>query len=270
MTVIQAFILGLVQGLTEFLPVSSSGHLVLFQKIFEKAGGLNANVVTFDVAVHIATLIAVIAVMKDDILAILKKPFSKLTYLIVVGCIPTAAIGFLFKDIIEELFKSGKSLGVEFIATGLILLFAENVRTKNKGLREMTYTDALVVGTAQGLAILPAISRSGLTLAGGLFRGLNREFALRFSFLMSIPAIVGAALPDVYHMVKGTSGAAGDIGALPLAVGMLAAAVSGYFAVKYMLKIFTRSSLKVFSYYVFVLGALVLLDQLVFHIFFSF
>lgn len=265
MTELQAIILGLVQGLTEFLPVSSSGHLVLFQKIFEKAGGLTANVVSFDVAVHIATLLAVISVMKDDIIAILKKPLCKLTYLIVVGSIPTAILGFLFKDIIEQLFKSGKTLGFEFIVTGLVLWLAENINTKNKGIREMSYFDAAFIGTAQGLAILPAVSRSGLTLAGGLVRGLNREFAIKFSFLMSIPAILGAALPDIYHLVKGTE-AAGSVGAMPLALGMLAAAVSGYFAVKYMLRIFTKASFKVFSYYVFALGALILLDQFVFHI----
>jgi undecaprenyl-diphosphatase len=269
MSFFSAILLGILQGLTEFIPVSSSGHLVLFQKIFEKAGGLSANVVSFDVALHIATLVAVIAVMKDDILAILKKPFSKLTLMILVACIPTGLIGVLFKDLIEELFKSGKSIGVEFIVTGLILWLAESIKTKNKGLREINIVDALVIGTAQGIAIMPAISRSGLTLAGGLFRGLNREFALKFSFLVSIPAIIGAALPDIYHMFKGSAEASGGIGTMPLIVGVLAAGISGYFAIKYMLKVFTKASLKVFSYYVFVLGALVVLDQFVFHIFFN-
>ena len=266
MTELQAFILGLVQGLTEFLPVSSSGHLVLFQKIFEKAGGISANVVSFDVAVHLATLLAVIAVMRDDIIAILKKPLCKLTYLIIVGSIPTAILGFFFKDLIEGLFKSGKTLGFEFILTGLVLWLAENIRTKNKGIKEMSYLDAIFIGTAQGVAILPAISRSGLTLAGGLVRGLNREFAIKFSFLMSIPAILGAALPDLLDLVKGGSEVTSGIGTMPLLLGMAAAAVSGYFAVKYMLKIFSKASLRVFSYYVFVLGVLIILDQFIFHI----
>jgi len=124
----------------------------------------------------------------------------------------------------------------------------------------MTYGDAAVVGVAQGLAILPAVSRSGLTLAGSLTRGLNREFALKFSFLMSIPAILGATVLDVYDTVKAGSL---SVAVGPLVVGMLVAAVSGYLTVKFMLKIFSKASLKVFSYYVFVLGILIIMEQIV-------
>lgn len=255
---IQAIILGIVQGLTEFLPISSSGHLVLFQKLF----GLKEGVITFDVAVHLATLVAVFIVFKDDIWDLLKKPFSKLTFLLVVGTIPAVILGLLFKHTIDSLFESGKTLGFEFILTGLALLYAENVRNRNKKLDETSYADAALIGVAQAIAILPAVSRSGLTIAGSLARGLNREFAAKFSFLLSIPAILGAAVLDLKDVVKliGSTGPGVDL--FPLIVGMTAAAISGYFAIRFMLKLLTKGSLKGFAYYVFILAALILTDQL--------
>lgn len=263
MTSIQALILGIVQGLTEFLPISSSGHLALFQKIF----GIQKGVLTFDVAVHLATLVAVIFVFWKDIIGIIKKPFGKLPLLIVVGTLPTIIIGLALKDIIEKLFESGVTLGFEFLLTGLILWYAESVKSKGKGLEKTTYGDAAVVGVAQGIAILPAISRSGLTIAGALFRGLDREFAAKFSFLMSIPAILGAAALDGYKVAKSGGGLGVDV--LPLVLGMAAAAICGYLAIKFMLRILTKGSMRVFSYYVFVLGALIILDQLFFGRFFA-
>lgn len=265
MTVLQGFILGTIQGLTEFLPVSSSGHLVLFQMLF----GLSKGTVTFDIAVHLATLIGVFIVLKDEITAILKKPLGKLPLLIIAGTVPTLVIGAVFSNVIEKLFQSGKTLGLEFIFTGLVLWYAESVRSRNKGLEKTTYMDAAIIGVAQGIAILPAVSRSGMTLAGALFRGLNREFALKLSFLMSIPAILAAAAKDGYDMMKAGGGPASDIGIIPLVVGMLAAAIFGYITVRFMLRIFTRTSLKVFSYYVFALGLLILVDQIFFRHFFK-
>jgi Uncharacterized bacitracin resistance protein len=265
MTTIQGFILGLVQGLTEFLPISSSGHLVLFQKLF----GLSEGTFTFDIVVHLATLVGVFAILRKDIVEILKKPLGKLPLLIVVGTIPTGLIALAFNDVFKELFKSGKTLGLEFIFTGLVLYYAERIRTRNKGLKETTYGDAAVIGVAQGIAILPAVSRSGLTLAGALMRGLNREFAIKFSFLMSIPAILLGALKDGYDLVQEGGISSANIDLLPLLVGALAAAISGYFAVKFMLRIFSKMSLKIFSYYVIVVGLLVLVDQLFFRHFFT-
>ncbi|RCX09070.1 undecaprenyl-diphosphatase [Anaerobacterium chartisolvens] len=259
MNVFQGIVLGIVQGLTEFLPISSSGHLVLIQKLF----GIKEGVLTFNVAVHFATVIAVIWIFREDILNMIKKPFSKLTLLVVVGTIPTAAIGFLFKDMFERISQSGKTLGIGFILTGVILWLAESIRSKNKGAEKTTYIDAAMVGVAQGIAILPAISRSGLTLAGALLMGLNREFALKFSFLMSIPPILGAALLDLKDIAEPGSTALASIGVWPLIAGIVAAGVSGYVAIRFMLRIFSKVSLKVFSYYVFALGILIILEQLI-------
>jgi len=258
LTVLQGVILGLVQGLGEFLPISSSGHLVLFQRLF----GLQEGVLTFDIAVHLATLIAVFYVLWDDIIGILKNPLGKLPLLIIAGTIPTAVIGFLFNDFFKELFVTGASLGIDFILTGLALWYAESVKSKNKKLDETTYTDAALVGVAQGLSILPGVSRSGFTLAGSLIRGLDREFALKFSFLMSIPAILGAAAKDGYDLLKAGSSMSIGVELWPMLAGMMAAAVSGYITVKFMLKKFSKINLKMFSLYVFVIGALVLIEQL--------
>ena len=263
MTAIQGFILGLIQGITEFLPVSSSGHLVLFQKLM----GLSDHSIafTFDIAVHVATLIGVIIVLRKEVMEIIRKPFSKLSMLVVAGTIPTVIIAAAFYGILKKSLEVGPTLGFEFIFTGLILLFAEGIRSKNKRLAQAAYTDAAVMGVAQAVAILPAISRSGLTLAGALMRGLNREFALKLSFLMSIPAILMSAAKAVYDIVKDGAYPGGSVDLLPVLIGFIAAGVSGYAAVKFMLKIFSKTSLKVFSYYVFVLGLLILADQFIFH-----
>ena len=262
---LQGIILGIIQGLTEFLPVSSSGHLVLFQRVF----GLKEGVLTFDVAVHLATLISVAAVLRGDIAAILKKPFGKLPLLVIAGTIPTLFIGAVFGGLFKKLFESGISLGFEFILTGLVLLYADRVRGRNKGIDEMKYSDAGIIGIAQGIAILPAVSRSGFTIAGALLRGLSKETALKFSFLMSMPAILAATAKDMYDYLGAGGGFANGPEIWPLLAGMLAAAVSGYFAVRFMLKVFSKASLKVFSYYVFALGAIVLVDQFFFGRFFG-
>lgn len=261
MSLIQAIILGIVQGITEFLPISSSGHLVLMQKIF----GITEPALLFDTCVHLGTLLAVFAVFREDILSILKKPFQKMTWLLIAGTIPTAIIGVLFKDFFEELFHTGSTLGVEFLVTGLILLWSGTQQNGKKGLKQTTYLDAAFVGLMQGAAILPAISRSGLTISGALFRKLDREFAARFSFLLSIPAILGATVFQLKDIAE-----AGSTGLSygTLVTGSLAAALAGYLSIKYMLEILKKGKLKYFSYYVFVLGALVLIDQYFTHIFF--
>lgn len=261
MSSIQAIILGIIQGLSEFLPISSSGHLVLFQKLF----GISQGSLTFEVVVHFGTLIAVFIYFWSDIVELIKHPFSKLPVYIVLGSIPTAIIGLGLGDFFETLFASGQSLGVEFLITGGIIWLAESMRSGSKRLGELTVPDAMFIGTMQGIAILPAISRSGLTIAGSLFRGLDRKFAARFSFLLSIPAILGATLLEGKDLIEaGISNEA----ILPLFLGALAAGISGYFAIKIMFKLLAEKSLKVFSYYVFALGILILIDQLFFNRFF--
>lgn len=254
MSVIESAILGIIQGLTEFLPISSSGHLVLFQKLF----GLHEATLAYDTMLHIGTLVAVLIIFWEDILSMIKNPFSKLTLLVVVGTIPTAIIGLAFKDFFEQLFASGQSLGVEFLVTGLILLLAEKMPSGRKSLDQIGYGDAILVGTLQGAAILPAISRSGLTIAGCLFRGIDRETAARYSFLLSIPAILGAAVLQIKDL---TEQGIGNISVLTYGVGTIMAAVSGYLAIKFMIRMIQSGSLKVFTYYVWFLGISIIIAQ---------
>lgn len=253
--ILKALVLGIVQGLTEFLPVSSTGHLLLGRKLL----GLSEAGLFLDTMLHLGTLLAVVVVFWKDILYMIKNPFSKLTLLIVVGTIPTAIIGLAFENFFEEISKTGVTVGWEFLLTGTILWVADNMKKKgNKGIDEITFKDALMVGTLQGAAILPAVSRSGLTIAGALFQGINKQAAARFSFLISLPAILGAVVLQLHKLAGGQ---AESIGTSALVVGTIAAAISGYIAVKWMLAIIQRGSLKVFSIYVWILGIGILIAQ---------
>lgn len=265
MNVFEAVILGVVQGLTEFLPVSSSGHLVLAQKIL----GVSEPPILFDTMLHLGTLIAVFIVLWKDIWALLKRPFQRLTWLLVAATVPTVAFALLFKDAIEEAFHSGSTLGWEFLATAVILLVAERLSAtagKGRGEAEMSWLDAIIIGTLQGIAIMPAVSRSGLTIAGALARKLDRAFAARFSFLLSIPAILGAVVFQGKDLLEGT--AAGGSLSTAVVVGTIVAAAVGVVAVKFMMKIIREGSMRGFAIYVGVVGILVLIDQYFLHLFF--
>jgi len=261
----QAVFLGLVQGLTEFLPVSSSGHLVLFQSLF----GLTEGNQTFNVLRHMATLVAVFAVFFDDILKLIKHPFSKLTALLITGTIPTVIIALLFGDTIDKVFGSGRFIGINFIITGLVLLYADSRAPGRKSVEKMTGLDAAIVGTLQGIALCPAISRSGMTIAGSLGRKLDRESAARFSFLLSIPAILGAMVLTLKDIIKGDTAIGQTFGVVPTIFACIVAAVSGYFAIRFMISIIKKGKLRYFSYYVFVLGAFICADQFFLHMFFK-
>jgi undecaprenyl-diphosphatase len=260
LNIIEALILGVVQGLTEFIPVSSSGHLVLLQQIFNITEGS----LTFTVFVHLGTLIAVFLVFFKDIVAMVRRPLARLPMLIITGAAVTAVFGFLFEDQIRGIFDSGKYLGINFILTGLILWIVDQYRRGYKTLTDMSFLDAGFIGLLQAVAMLPAISRSGMTIAAGLIRRMDRREAARFSFLLSIPVILGTGLLEGMSLLE--SGFE-SIPLTPVIIGTAAAAVTGYFAIQYMLNVLTKGSLKIFSYYVIALGILVLVDQFFLHIF---
>lgn len=261
MNILSALLLGLIQGLCEFLPVSSSGHLVLFQNIL----GINEGALFFDTMLHVGTLAAVVAVYYKRLWELIKKPFQKKVYLLVLSTLVTAVIAFLFKDTFDSAFE-GKFLGIGFLLTAVILTLNEKLSRGKKDIDQMKYTESLGVGLMQGVAIFPGVSRSGSTIAGARFFGLSKEAAAEYSFILSIPAILGSLvlqIPDV--AAEGLQGT--DWGCV--IIGTLAAAVSGYFAIRWMLKLITKKSLKGFAIYVGVLGALVLCDQLIFNVFFT-
>jgi undecaprenyl-diphosphatase len=236
---------------------------VLLQKIFN----INEPGLFFDTMLHAGTLLAVFVVLWKDIWALLKKPFQKLTGFLILATIPAVIAALTFGNVIEDIFKSAQFLGFCFLFTTLLLITAEllsrrAVKSKNLKTKEnMSWIDALFIGIMQAIAIPPGVSRSGATISGALFRKLDRDFAARFSFLLSIPVILGAVVLHSKDLV--TSGAAEDINVIAVIAGTISAAAVGFFAVKFMLKIIREKSLFGFAVYTGVLGVLVLVDQFV-------
>lgn len=271
---LEALILGLVQGLTEFLPVSSSGHLVIGQNLF----GLPGPSLLFDVVLHVATLLVVVWYYRGDLATILRQsgtalgalsrgdgwsavqqalPQFRFACLIAAGTIPTAAIGLVFEGAFERLFASPRAAALMLMLTGLWLsglALLPHRADFGEGRREaqMRYLDALLVGLAQGLALVPGISRSGLTIGAALLVGVERETAARFSFLLSIPSILGA-------LVLRLGEATGGVGWLATTLGFLAALVSGYVALALLVRVVKRGRLFWFAPYCFAVGLLALL-----------
>ena len=266
MSIINAIILGIVQGLTEFLPVSSSGHLVLLQQIF----GITEGSLFFGTMLHAGTLVSVFVVLWKDIWAILKKIIQPLTGYIILGTIPAVGAALLFGEQIEKAFDTGQFLGFCFLITSALLVTAEyfSKRTQNfKTQQEMTWKDSIFVGIMQAVAIVPGISRSGATITGALTLKFNRDFAARFSFLLSIPAILGALVLHTKELISGGNGqaleGAESAGAAAVIAGTITAAIVGFFAIRFMLKIIREKSLYGFAIYTGILGVLVLIDQFV-------
>ena len=267
---IEAIILGIIQGLTEFLPVSSSGHLVLFQQLF----GLKEAELFFDVCVHLGTLLAVMVVFRQEIkniiLALMRlisstgskktilqkiesDPDLKMALLIVIGSIPTAVLGFLFRGIADRLFASAFIVGLMLMVTGLILWLTRwaATRVEQPGADRLTPKNALIIGVVQGLAIIPGISRSGSTISIALLLGIRREMAARYSFLLSIPAIIGAGLLSFKEGLSQTDQAI-QISLL----GAVAAALVGYGALKSLLHVVKKGRLHLFAPYCWMAGIL--------------
>jgi undecaprenyl-diphosphatase len=273
MDILQAIILGMTQGLTEFLPVSSSAHLVLVPELL----GVKSNL-AFDTLLHLGTLVAVVSYFWGDVVAIIKSFFSsladiarrrflqeikedsfkRLSWLVIVGTIPAALMGVLLKSQFESLFNSVTAVGFFLLITGFLLWGAERMPKGNKKVKQMTFTNSLLVGIAQGCAIAPGISRSGATISTGLFLGFDRELAARYSFLLSIPAILGAALVQVKDLTSGL-----DVNTSVFIAGFLSSIIFGYFAIKFLMGYIKKRSLIIFAYYCWIVGALSLVLSLV-------
>ncbi len=267
MSIMQAFWLGLVQGLGEFLPISSTGHLDLLQKIFGFANP--ADYMTLDILLHVGTLFAVVVVYWKrlwELILGLAHPIKSGLWLLVIATIPAVIVALVFDPVFTT-----ESLGFEFMITTLILWLADLVGGVSFQTKEVKWYNAVVMGVMQAVAILPGISRSGATISGGVATGLSRKRSTDFAFLMSVPAILGAV---VFDMMKNGgaifSGAkVAEMGGwLPLLVGIITSAVFGFLAIKFMLSIVRRVRLTWFGVYTGLLGILILLDQYVFHKFF--
>lgn len=271
MTVWQAVILGIVQGVTEFLPVSSSGHLVIAQQLL----GITEHALTFDVMVHAGSLLAIVLALKDE-LALMWAGFAglfrgregdaggarpaapegrRLLGQVVVATLPLVAAGLLFRDLVDEAFSSALVPVVLLFATGALLLYAD--RAARAGAREAAgWSHALWMGLAQALAVLPGLSRSGVTMSVGMMSGLSRQAAARFSFLMAIPAIAGATVLELRGLLAGQAVSAA--GADALIVGAAASAVTSYAAIRLFLRFVRRGRLAPFAYYTWALGLVML------------
>ena len=263
-TIFEAVVLGVVQGLAEFLPISSSGHLILVPWLL----GWPEHGLTFDLALHLGTSVALLGYFWRDWLGLGTAVLTglvnakarasdewRLAWLIVIGCIPAAVVGVLFEDAIEAMLRQPALIALLLMAFGLVLLMAEKVGAKSRALREVTLADALVIGFAQILALAPGVSRSGITMTAGLFQGLDRGAAARFSFLLSAPITVAAALFKLrVLLVQPLSGS--DVAAF--LVGIVTAGVVGALAIGFLLRYLQRQPVNVFVWYRLAMGAFVL------------
>ena len=261
MSIIEAALLGLLQGLGEFLPISSSGHLLLGRMLLGLTIDETPAYKMLDILLHVGTLIPVLIVFWKDWWAILKNPFkSKTLLLLFIASMPTLVVKFIFDDFIDGC-DTGWFLGVSFLMTAIFLLLSEYVSGKKVHKTEKPgFFHAIVMGCMQGIALLPGVSRSGSTLAGGLLSGLDRKSAAKFSFMMSAPAIAGALLLEGKDAIE--NGWIKDLAPLPTLVGVIVSCVTGYLAIRFMLKLITKVSLNWFALYVAILGVLFLALQL--------
>ncbi len=246
---VETFVLAVVQGLTEFLPVSSSGHLVLFEEFLE----LGDAGLLLPVALHLGTLVAVLIVYRRDVLGIvaeLVRGKPKQALLVIVGTIPAGVVGFTFQDQFRELFGSGRSAAMGLLATAALLLVSDRVRKgnvdKGVGRTELNFLDAILIGIAQSIAILPGISRSGSTIAVGLLRGIEPLQAARFSFLLSIPAILGAAVLEVGAFLERSPSTEEQ---QLLLWGLLVSALVGWASLRVLISFLNRGAFLWFSAY---------------------
>lgn len=271
MTYIKAAILGLVQGFAEFLPISSSGHLALLQQWFDIEGD---SILLFAILLHAGTLISVLVIYWKDIWELIVEfvkmigdllkgkgarineyPMRRFALLIIVASIPTGIMGLFLEDFFNSLYTSLLPIGIGFIITGIILVIAEKTKNSYKSVLDMSFTQALFVGLIQGCAIAPGISRSGSTLFASLISKLDRDFAVKFVFILSIPPILGSLVLEVPEAIsEGVSGL--PIG--PIIFGMIIAMVSGFIAIKTMIKVVSKKKLSYFSVYLWILGLFVI------------
>jgi undecaprenyl-diphosphatase len=271
-TFVQAIVMGVVQGLTEFLPISSSGHLIIVPFLFGWTDPFITSL-AFSVMLHVGTLAALLVYFRADWFRLVPAGFAairdrsfrgdrdrRLAWLLVVATIPAAIAGFLLNDIIETAFRDVGWVVVTLVVGAGILWLADRWGGRSKGVDDVTFPIAGGIGAAQALALIPGFSRSGISISAARFAGLDREAAARFSFLMATPITAGAAIFEIRKLVTGESGL--DISAGPLVAGMLAAFVSGMIAIGFLLRYLRTRSLTIFVVYRLILAAVVVVAWL--------
>lgn len=246
----KAIILGIIQGITEFLPISSTAHLVITPWIFGWSGVVNS--LSFDIAVHVGTLISLLYCFWKDWINIFFKE-RKMLLFIIIGTIPAGIAGVAFHDLIESALRHPLIIVVTLILVGLLMLYAEKVGKKLR--KSINLSDAVIIGTAQAVALIPGVSRSGITITAGLFKGLDRAYAAKFSFLLSTPAIAGAAMLDFYKSIKISHSYDYSL----FIIGVISAAITGIIAIKFLLSFLQKYPLNLFIYYRWLLAVVIFL-----------
>ena len=277
MNIIQGIIIGIVQGLTEFLPLSSSAHLVFIQNIL----GVESSL-AFDTFLHLGSLLAVLWFFRGDIYRMLKSwwlslgdilqhrfkeglqedPYKRLAWYVILATVPVAIVGVLFEDAVDSLFAGALYVPAFFLfVTGTILYLSQRMGPGEINFNTIGKKEALFMGLGQACAILPGLSRSGTTIAAGLTIGLDKEFAAKFSFILSIPAILGAFILQLKDI-----GTSLDANFLPVILGFIAAFIAGYAAIRWMIELIQKKNLDIFSYYCWIVGIVVFMGSIA-HIF---
>jgi undecaprenyl-diphosphatase len=266
-TVLQALVMGVVQGLTEFLPVSSSGHLIVVPFLL----GWNdafLNSLAFSVMLHLGTLVALLVYFRDDWIRLVpaglaairdrsfrSDPDRRLAGLLAASTIPAAIVGVVFNDLIEDQFRQVGLVALMLVVGGVILFVADRIGRRSRAIADITFPVAVGIGAAQALALIPGISRSGISISAGRLAGLDREAAARFAFLMATPITAGAGIFEARKLLTGEAGIQVELA--PMVVGMVAALLSGLAAIHFMLRYLRTRSLDVFVWYRFILAAIV-------------
>ncbi len=272
-----AVFMGIVQGITEFLPISSSGHLAILRNLFN----INVDNIIFEVLLHFGTLVAIIIAFYKDVgkliveafgilidlirkiialltrkgnpVKVIHSSYRRFVMLIIVASIPTAFIGLIGKDLVVKAYNTILIPGILLLLTGYLLQVTHKLKPGKKNMSTASYKNAFIIGTFQGFSILPGLSRSGSTIAGGLLNGLSKEFAVKFSFLMSLPAVLGATILELKDI---PSGQLSTIVSGPYIVGTIVSAVVGYICIKSLIAIIKRNKLHYFTYYCYIVGIL--------------
>lgn len=271
--VLQALIMGIIQGLTEFLPVSSSGHLLLVPYVFGWDDAFLTSL-AYSVMLHLGTLVALLVYFRDDWLRLIPAglaavrdrsfdgdPDRRLAWLLVAATIPAAVVGFLFSDVFEGGIREPALVAVTLIVGGLILWLADGIGAESREVEDVTLPVATGIGLAQAVALIPGISRSGISISAGRLAGLGRPAAARFAFLMATPITVGAVVFEGRRLFTGEAGV--QVDALPLVVGMLTSLIAGLAAIHFMLQYLRTRSLRIFVWYRFALAAMVIAVYLI-------
>jgi undecaprenyl-diphosphatase len=253
-SLIEIIILGIIQGITEWLPVSSSGHLVLLQEFFRMG-----DMLVYDVMFHVGTLMVVLFVFRQDFVKILKalakRDFKsedgKLATYIIIGTIPVAVAGVIFYDTIDALFQNALAVSIALLFTGFLLFISE----QRENTKKLGFIDSICIGIAQAVALIPGISRSGATISTGLLRGVDKQKALKYSFLLSAPAILGAS---IYELYKVRYTLTQNVDWTALSIGVIVSMLMGYIALKILLKIILQRKFHYFAYYCWAFGLIVI------------